>query len=159
MKTVDKIFLIYFISHIPITIFMDSTIIVPKEYQLELSKTLLDFHISANKDILLIHSPTWFKLFGVVELVFQLPLFFYFIYKLLVAPVLDSDYFIWTIVYGFNASFTTFVCMGWIIIEGQDLGLNLQEIANLCAIYSPYLIIPAWLLLNSISRLRKIKTD
>ena len=109
MKLIDKVYLWYFIIHIPITIFIDSSIVIPKHYQLPITKSILEFHISTNNDILLAYPQTWFKIFGFIELIFQLPLFFYFIYKLLSSNrrVLDVNYYLWSIIYGFNAGFTT----------------------------------------------------
>ncbi|KAL6451477.1 hypothetical protein SBY92_002819 [Candida maltosa Xu316] len=160
MKSIDKLFLWYFIIHIPVTILIDSSIVIPPEYQLSITKVILDFHISTNHDILLAHPQTWFKVFGAVEVVFQLPLFFYFVYKLL-AGQLDVKYNLWCVIYGFNAAFTTLVCLVWIAVEGKGFGLSDLEILNLCGIYSPYLILPFILLVHSFRNIvsLKVKTD
>ena len=74
---------------------------------------------------------------------------------------LGVDYFLWAVIYGFNAAFTTFVCIGWIILEGPGYGLSYGEIGNLGAIYAPYLLIPFWIMVDSMRRIRglKAKTD
>lgn len=140
MNKLDKFYLGYFLIHIPITILIDSNIVVPIEYALELSKLILNFHISANHDFLLLEKPVWFQLFGLVELVFQLPLFFYCSYHLYKQQ--SKSYYVYMIIYGFNAAFTTFVCLGVTYFEGHLHGLTTPQIYNLIAIYVPYLLIP-----------------
>ena len=154
MKLIDKVYLWYFIIHIPITIFIDSSIVIPEQYQLSITKSILNFHITTNNDILLAYPQTWFKIFGFVELVFQLPLFFYFIYKLLSPNSLDVNYYLWSMIYGFNAGFTTFVCLIWLIIEYRNFQLLDYQLINLLAIYTPYLLLPLILLIHSFKQIQ-----
>ena len=161
MKLIDKVYLWYFIIHIPITIFIDSSIVIPKHYQLSITKSILEFHISTNNDILLAYPQTWFEIFGFIELIFQLPLFFYFIYKLLSSNrrVLDVNYYLWSIIYGFNAGFTTFVCLIWLIIEYKNFQLLDLQLINLLAIYIPYLLLPLILLIHSFKQIQQYNNN
>lgn len=157
MNKLDKFYLVYFLLHIPITVLIDSNIVVPDEHRLAISKSILEFHISTNNDILLINNPLWFKLFGLVELVFQLPLFFYC--SLLLYKQVSKSYYVYMIIYGFNASFTTFVCLGYIYFEGIASNMSNFEIYNLLAIYSPYLFIPLVMLVDYSKRTIKLLNE
>lgn len=72
----DTFYFLYFLLHIPITVLIDSALAIPKEYQLNIQKSLLEFHIGQNKDFLLANPPSWLTVFGWIELVLQLPFFF-----------------------------------------------------------------------------------
>lgn len=159
-SNIDKFLFWYFLIHIPITIFIDSSCIIPQQYQLSISQKIVEFHISTNKDILLAYPQLWFKIFVSFEVLFQLPLFFYFVYKYL-SNSLDLNYYLWNIIYGFNAGFTTFVCLIWLIIEYKSYDLLLIQVINLSAIYSPYLIIPIIIITHSFKSIKslKLKTD
>ncbi|EER31149.1 conserved hypothetical protein [Candida tropicalis MYA-3404] len=157
---IEKSLFWYYLIHIPITIFIDSSCIIPQQYQLAITSKIVDFHVSTNHDILLSSPQTWFKIFVTFEVVFQLPLFFYFLYKYL-SNRLDLSYYLWSIIYGFNAGFTTFVCLIWLILEYKTYDLSIGQVTNLCAIYSPYVIIPLIIIINSFKNIRslKLKTD
>ncbi|CAN3376732.1 hypothetical protein DIURU_001516 [Diutina rugosa] len=144
----DQVYWWYFLVHIPITIFMDSNLVVPREYQWSQSLKLLDFHIATNNDILLIDRPDWLQVFGAFELLFQLPLFFYFVYMM---PRPTRQHWVWMVVYGFNAAFTTLVCLFYIY---WDQGrLSDVEKYKLMAIYVPYLALPLVLMLDYARRI------
>lgn len=114
---------------------MDSSVVIPPVF--ELQKQIIDFHISTNNDILLQNKPSWFVPCIYVELIFQLPFFFYAVYTYK-STLLD----ILNIVYAVNASFSTFVCISWILAEGASFGLSVEEKVKLALIYLPYVIIP-----------------
>lgn len=119
--------------------------IIPKEYQLGIQKFILDYHISLNKDFLLVQLPLWLKVFANFEMFIQLPIFFIGSYKLkqkslTVYPIL--------MIYGFNAFFTTLVCLIYVWYDGVDNGLSDIDIYKLIAVYLPYLFIPLVMLLD-----------
>ncbi|KAK6458356.1 transmembrane protein 6/97 [Scheffersomyces xylosifermentans] len=163
MISLDTFYLAYYILHIPITVLIDSTIVTPSSYQLDISKNILAFHIQQNRDFLLVETPLWFKLFGLVELVFQLPLFFYFSYQILRKNTSNANYLVLSVIYGFNAAFTTFICIGYALIEGEAHGLSSAQAFQLAAVYVPYLVIPSLILLDSAWRItglvKKSKLD
>ena len=151
----NQFLFVYYLLHIPITLLIDSSVIIPTKYHTALTTNLLQFHISQNNDILLLHPQTWFKSFIAFECILQLPLFFYFVKKH-VQSNLDVRYYLWSVVYGFNASFTTLVCMVHILIDGQtQFGLNQLSALKLCGIYLPYLIIPLVILGNAFDNIVK----
>lgn len=146
----------YYVIHIPITILIDASVIIPTKYHTLLTTTLLEFHTSQNNDILLLHPQTWFKTFIAIECFVQLPLFCYFVAQHL-RHQLDVGYYLWSVIYGFNASFTTFVCLVHIIVDGNgvEFGLSQSETIKLCGIYLPYLIIPLIILINGFNHIMK----
>ncbi|CAI5756909.1 unnamed protein product [Candida verbasci] len=149
----DTIIYYYFVIHIPITIFIDSSIIIPYNYQLSFTREILKFHINLNNDFLLDYSPNWFKIFGTFELFGQLPLFIYFIYNY---RKQDINYLLWLLIYGFEASFTTFVCLIWIYLEHENYYTTYNQAINLILIYCPYLIIPSLIMIQSIYKIKKL---
>ncbi|KAK6198027.1 transmembrane protein 6/97 [Scheffersomyces amazonensis] len=148
MISLDTFYLAYYIIHIPITILIDSSIIVPTKYLLPVSQHILDFHISTNHDFLLVEKPLWFKISGLLELTFQLPLFFYLAWSLWNNRK-SINYYVFSIIYGFNAAFTTLLCLAAVYNDGPAFGLTSPQILNLMAVYSPYLGIPLLILVES----------
>lgn len=157
MNNLDRFYLVYLLIHIPITILIDSNIVVPIEYAFEISKKILNFHIETNHDFLLRERPIWFQIFGLIELVFQLPLFFYCSYHIYLQK--SKTYYIYMIIYGFNAAFTTFVCLGVTYFEGHLYGLTPSQVFNLIAIYVPYLLIPLLIMVDYSHRTIKLLNE
>lgn len=126
---------------------MDSSLVIPDEYQLSTTRYLLAFHISTNKDFLLSNTELWLKLFGLIELVFQLPLF--------VLNVLNRlpHKNIWNLIYSVNVSLTTSVCLVYICCQYEAYGLNVLEAAKLFVIYVPYLVISLVMFVDCFNRL------
>ncbi|CAK9442296.1 uncharacterized protein LODBEIA_P60390 [Lodderomyces beijingensis] len=152
MWSLDALVFGYYLTHIPVTLVIDASVIIPKQYHSQLTSFLVQFHTSQNKDIVLLYPQIWFKTFILVEVVFQLPLFVYFCYKYLKRQ-LDARYYAWSLIYGFNASFTTFVCMVYICMEGGNFGLSEVEAVKLVAVYSPYLFFPLVILVHAFQKL------
>lgn len=136
---------------------VDSGILIPSDYQLDLQKTLLSIHVTVNKDFLSLHPPLWLKLFVVIELLFQLPFFF----------VASIDYLtrqspqlkLWNVLYGFNASLTTLVCLIYIAFQGPSEGLTHKEVFSLLGVYFPTFIIPLAMMIDNIKRISSELTN
>lgn len=138
-RKTDLFYVVYLVLHVPITIVMDSTMVIPPRHQLAIQRTLLRIHIAENKDFLLLTLPLWLQVFGWFEMVVQLPVFVVGSVGLArntakIYPVL--------MVYGFNAFLTTLVCVVYALVEGPGHGLTTAEVWRLVAVYSPYLAIP-----------------
>lgn len=146
----DKFNYWYFVIHIPITVVMDSTIVIPPVF--EFQQALINFHVNQNKDFLMVVKPLWFKTFVWIELLFQLP---YFFMALQLITKKDPKRFIYNMLYGFNAGLTTFVCIMYDIFQGSEYQLNTKDIIQLVSIYLPYLIIPLVIMVNSYKLLVK----
>lgn len=91
----DTVFLIFFISHIPITLFLDLQTILPAHVFPIWARELLQYYATTFSGKMfqpnfvldpfmnLKHTPLWFKSLVACELVFQLPLFFILSYGVL----------------------------------------------------------------------------
>lgn len=145
MNKRDKFYFAYFLLHIPITLLIDSCLVIPREYRLDIQNQLADFHISTNKDFLLADPPLWLQIFGVFELFFQLPFF------AVGACGLWQQWrsiYVGLTVYGFNAFLTTLVCLVYIEAEGVSNGLSNNEVVSLSGMYTPYLLIPLVMMID-----------
>lgn len=144
----DKVYFYYFLIHTPITILMDATICIPFEYQLKIQQKLSTFHVTTNKDFLCAEPELWFQLFVIWELIFQLPLFIYAVYDYsrngfkFYSPKLWPAF----LLYGFNAGFTTMICLIYAIIYSPSKGLTIAETANLASLYIPTMILPFYMM-------------
>lgn len=139
MNKRDKFYFWYFLIHIPVTFLVDSSIIIPRDSLLSFQVYLCDLHLTANKDFLLQNPPLWLKYFGFFELFLQLPIFFAAAYKLYHG---SRSVLVIMSLYGFNAFFTTGVCLAYVFTEASTNGLTNGEKWNLIGLYSPYFIIP-----------------
>lgn len=146
----DRFYFWYFVVHIPITVLIDSSLVVPREYLPSVSQKLLEFHISTNKDFLLVDLPLWIRAFGAVEIFFQLPLFVVGAYMLYRNAKAIYPYMM---LYGFNASFTTAVCMAHIYNEGASHGLLESQTKRLVLVYVPYFAIPFVMMVDYLQRI------
>lgn len=127
---------------------MDATFVIPREYQISIQKQLSDFHIISNKDFLAIESPLWMKIFVAWELVFQLPFFIYAIIDYLQNNRLRYSKKLWGmfLLYGFNAGFTSFLCMVYVFCQFEEKGLTFSEGMNLLGLYTPTMLLPFYMM-------------
>lgn len=153
MNNRDSFYFSYFLLHIPITILIDSCLVLPSSQRLGIQNTLVDFHIQTNKDFLLANPPLWLKIFGAFEILFQLPFFFVGAWALWKrwAPV-----YVGITVYGFNAFLTTLVCLAYVQAEGVSNGLTSDEVLALGGLYTPYLVIPLVMMIDCGVRLMRL---
>ena len=135
--TFRVIVLVFFATHIPATVMMDSQAIVPPRFVPRFAKNVLDFHIDTNHDPLMDDQPIWFKTFILFELLFQLPFFF-------VGFKAFNDKQNWIripgIVYGTHTATTLLPILGEILFS-TDIPNDAARI-QLFLIYLPYLVIP-----------------
>lgn len=159
----------YFLLHIPITVCIDSSVVLPIEWYPKALQQLINWHVASNNDFLLADKPLWLVVFVVVELLVQLPLFVYFSVQLPrlqkakeeVATGIHGDdkaskvnlhelrtrVTWWLKLYGVNASFTTLVCMLAIFFNGHMVAnvqwtMNLEDKLALVGVYLPTFLIP-----------------
>lgn len=153
MNKRDTFYFWYFILHIPITLLVDSTIVIPQEYQLSLQKAFLGFHLAQNKDFLLEELPLWLRVSGAFEVFVQLPIFFAAAWSL--RRGCSKIYVVMT-VYGFNAFFTTLLCLCYVYSEAEGHGLSSGEMYQLLALYVPYFAIPLFMMVDCGKRVMEI---
>lgn len=149
MNKIDTFYFWYFVVHIPITILIDLCLVVPPASRHWVQQLAVKFHIDSNKDFLLQAPPLWLQYFGAFEMFFQLPLFFiaaYGLYKRL------RKVLVVLIVYGFNAAFTTGACLTYVVSRAEEHGLSAAEKWKLFGLYVPYLLIPAFMMVECSAR-------
>ncbi|CAN6663828.1 hypothetical protein TRVA0_035S00958 [Trichomonascus vanleenenianus] len=135
-RKLDLAYAIYFVIHIVVTLLIDSTIAIPREYLFDIQKHLGDFHIASNKDLLVESRPIWLQSFVWVELLFQTPFFLIATYGLIKDC---KKTYILILIYAVEAAITTFGCLAEVLYLD---GLSPSERTNLFLLYLPTCIIP-----------------
>ncbi|QLL31773.1 hypothetical protein HG536_0B06410 [Torulaspora globosa] len=149
----------YFLLHIPITLLIDSQVVIPERYHP--ASALFRWHIAQNNDFLLQEKPTWLYNFVLIELVLQLPLFFYFANGLrptqattdqtklakAAASSKEKNLYRWLRIYGWNASLSTLICMITIYQRGYYpstplVPLVYEDKIRLILVYLPTFLLP-----------------
>lgn len=135
----EQLCLIFFISHIPITILVDSQAIIPREHFPLFARNMLDDFLRDFKDPLMTPPlEIWFKSFIYSELVFQFPMFFVGVYafaKRSNAPWIR----ILLIMYG-SFVVATMVPILTVLATHREEGYNPYACVGF---YAPYMIFPA----------------
>jgi hypothetical protein len=158
-------FLCFFISHIPITLLIDSQALFPRHFYPQILRTSLDWYASTFKDELMTltpitSSPIWFKSFVAIEIIFQLPFFFLAIFVILHAPqqqppqqnktnspVIRGDGIFRSICLIYSTSTVTTLIPILVSIATSQLTTTISEKGLLLCFYLPYFIFPLWLLI------------
>ncbi len=134
------VFLIYFITHIPITLVLDLQVIFGQYYPPVL-QALCQWYINTYNDNLIRTQPIWLKSFIWCEFFVQMPFFFYATYALLYKK---NSIRIPAIVYGTHVATTVLPILSEFMFSNFN---TVAERNMLFAFYLPYLIIPLWLAL------------
>lgn len=139
MNSILKIiFLVYFSTHIPITLMLDLQILLGQFYPATL-RSLFSWYTAAFNDRLLATRPIWLQSFIFAELVFQLPFFFAAFYGI----AYEKKWIrIPAIVYGAHVATTVIPILAEVAFSSE---LTHQEKLVLCSVYLPYFLIPATL--------------
>lgn len=150
-RLLELIFFVYFLTHIPITMFIDGQAVFPKSWYPEQIKDLLDWYCREFKDPMMVIHPAWYKSFIICEVLFQFPFFF------------AATYAFWkgtcrwirvpAIVYSTHVATTVIPIIAHIMFydfsESKNPGpRTTQERMTLSAIYFPYLLVPILILLT-----------
>ncbi|XP_062031648.1 sigma intracellular receptor 2 [Lepus europaeus] len=145
---------LYFLTHIPITLFLDLQMVLPEELYAVEFRNLLQWYAEEFRDPLVQDPPEWFKSFVFCELVFQLPFF----------PIAAYAFFKgscrWirtpAIIYAAHTMTTVIPILSTLLFEDfSSVGAGfraqgpetLAERLVLVSVYAPYLLIPLILLL------------
>lgn len=149
-RCVEWLLGLYFVSHIPITMFIDLQALLPPELYPQEFSNLLRWYSKEFKDPLMQEPPVWFKSFLFCELVFQLPFF----------PIAAYAFFkgscrwirIPAIIYAVHTITTLIPILYTILFEDFSKAIafkgqrpeNFRERLTLVGVYAPYLIIPLY---------------
>ena len=134
------VFLIYFVSHIPITLSIDLQALFGSYYP-QVLRDVFQWYVVKFNDVVMANPQPWLKSFIYAELFFQLPFFFVVTYGI----IFKKNWIrIPSIVYGAHVSTTVFPILLEVAMSSK---MSFDEKMTLIPIYSPYLIIPATLTL------------
>ncbi|CAL5220762.1 g2826 [Coccomyxa viridis] len=132
----DLLVVVFLLVHIPVTLFVDSQAVLPREWYPEPAVNLLDGYVKSLNDPLMKYTPPWFKSLAWLETVFQLPFFVAGSYAYALGrPWIKTP----AIIYGISTATTVVPCLA----EVAAAALPLNNRLTLMAIYTPYLLIPA----------------
>ncbi|ELV12082.1 sigma intracellular receptor 2 [Tupaia chinensis] len=152
-RCVEWLLGLYFLCHIPITLFLDMQLVLPAElYPVEF-RNLLKWYAKEFRDPLLQDPPAWFKSFLLCELVFQLPFFPFATYAFFKGSCRWIR--IPAIIYAVHTITALIPILSTILVEdfSKASGFKgqrpetLRERLALVSVYAPYLLIPFVLLL------------
>mmetsp|Transcript_7955 Transcript_7955/g.13204 ORF Transcript_7955/g.13204 Transcript_7955/m.13204 type:complete len:161 (+) Transcript_7955:92-574(+) len=134
------IFLVYFATHIPITLSLDLQVILG-DYYPEAFQNLFSWYCTTYNDQILGTKPIWLKSFIWAEFLFQTPFFF-------VATYAFYNKCNWiripSIMYGSHVATTVWALLAEFIYADN---ISTQEKMVLFSFYSPYLVVPVLLML------------
>ncbi|XP_033749034.1 sigma intracellular receptor 2-like [Pecten maximus] len=154
-RLLDFVFLLYFASHIPITIFVDSQALFPPWLYPRQLRDLMTWYCSEFKDPMMAAPPTWFKTFVMSELTLQFPFFFVASYAFWKGIQKCQWIRIPLIVYSSHVATTTVaICYHVLMHDFTDAKPpgpeTFSERWTLFLVYFPYLLVPVMLLLDSL---------
>lgn len=129
------IFLIYFITHIPITLCVDLQVLFGQYYPASLIQ-LNDWYIATYNDHLIRTKPIWLQSFIWAELLVQTPFFFAATYGL----IFKKNWIrIPSILYGAHVATTVIPILAETLVSTVNTD---QEKLMLVGFYAPYFLIP-----------------
>ncbi|KAJ3034176.1 hypothetical protein HDV00_005395 [Rhizophlyctis rosea] len=143
-RPLDIFFLIYFVTHIPATLMIDSQTVLPSEYIPQFAKDFLGTWVSMSGDPWMSQALSgkpvdwWFK--GIIafgELPIQIPFFFYLIHGLWNdRPQIQIP----GIIYATHVATTLIPILTEVVFGHPELSNDQRRMC--LAAYAPYLIIP-----------------
>lgn len=140
-------FIIFFVTHIPITLVIDAQVIFPKILVPKLCQKLLEYYYTTFSDNLMKppYDNVFFSSLVLCELVFQLPFFFIATYALLTRNVSGDGWFRSAcMIYGAHTTTTLVPILGSIV---SDTATDRSQKIILLSFYFPYFVFPLWLML------------
>ncbi|KAJ1926702.1 Transmembrane protein 97 [Tieghemiomyces parasiticus] len=153
-RPLDLAFFIYFVVHIPTTIFIDSQILLPSAYVPAALNGLIRFWIDLSGDpfiqldgLGLVPGNVWFQTFVACELLIQLPFFFYAAFGLYRdAPGVRLPLGL----YGAHVATTVLPILTSVWFGEPQLGGDQRLL--LTAVYVPYFVVPLLMVAQALYR-------
>ncbi|ORX42936.1 hypothetical protein DM01DRAFT_1296239, partial [Hesseltinella vesiculosa] len=146
-RWLDFVFFTFFLTHIPITLFFDLQALYPTSWVPEKLLAIVAWYVDITCDPFMdpLNDMYWFKSLATLEGIFQLPFFFVACYGL----YYGKDWIrLPLIVYGAHVV-TTVMPIVLELTANASLALTVAQRGVLLSIYSPYLIIPAVMLVDA----------
>ncbi|BFZ18702.1 hypothetical protein BsWGS_21741 [Bradybaena similaris] len=154
MRVLDVIFFIYFLTHIPIALFVDFQGLFPSEYYHQQLVALKEWYCKEFRDPMMMLAPAWYKSLIVCEL-FQFPFFFVAAYGFFKGAQNSKWLRLPCIIYGSHVATTLAPIIAHVLLhdfsnEKLPSPRNFDERLFLLSIYSPYFLIPVALVLDAL---------
>ncbi|KAL3856443.1 hypothetical protein ACJMK2_011200 [Sinanodonta woodiana] len=154
-RLLDIVFFIYFVTHIPICIFIDAQAVLPKWIYPDQLLSMMEWYTKELRDPMMADPPSWFRSFCLCELFLQLPFFFPAAYVYWKGAAGNKWFRIPAIVYSTHVATTVIAIEYYIMMTDFSQSLHpgprdLRERMWLGVIYFPYLLIPVLILLDSL---------
>lgn len=135
-------FLMFFASHIPITLLVDSQAVLPRSLYPDSLVDLVSWYAESFHDPLMMDPPVWFSAIVACELLFQLPFFVVAVSMLYQGNVSNRWFRMACIIYGSHTSTTLIPILAVIGLNPETT--SMQKAVTL-SFYFPYLFFPMWL--------------
>ncbi|EIE23813.1 hypothetical protein COCSUDRAFT_83688 [Coccomyxa subellipsoidea C-169] len=132
----DLLIFIFFLTHIPITIFIDSQSVLPRSWYADGAVNMLEWYVEQFGDPLVKDSPSWFRVLVWNEILLQLPFFFVGAYAFAAGKRWIRQP---AIVYGVSTATTLLPILGELVLTPAKAGVRRTE---LILFYLPYLLVP-----------------
>lgn len=139
------LYIIYFASHIPITIFIDAQAVVPASFFPTTPRLLLHWHVTQHGDFLMLSPPLWFQTLVCAELLLQLPFFFFALRAFLTRS--EHSFASLFHIYAAHVVTTMLPILASFAVAPNTSFPSPDARSTLLALYAPYLLIPLSLFL------------
>ena len=138
-RALRVLFVLYFATHIPITLLVDAQAVLPPAWFPGFARRLVDYHVRTFHDPLMrAPQPGWFRALVACELGLQLPFFFVALRALAARDDGARDAML---VYGAHVATTMVPILGALATDNSAFPSELARL-TLVGIYSPYLLVP-----------------
>ncbi|KAM3065488.1 hypothetical protein ACMFMG_011625 [Clarireedia jacksonii] len=148
-RKLDLVYLIYFMTHIPVMFLMDLQTIYPASITPRFLTSIKDFYIETYHDQFFVSPPIYFQLFIWLELVVHVPVSFWAVGALLketpTTPLI-------LLLYSLEVLLTTLVC----IYEYLHWPISSAQKWSLTTLYGPYILLSLVMFVDMYNRLYKL---
>ncbi|CAG9462023.1 unnamed protein product [Pedinophyceae sp. YPF-701] len=156
-RYMELLFLVYFIVHVPITIFIDSQLVLGSKFHPAWAVQVTADYIRDVHDFLVKVNPVWFYSMVLCEMFLQLPCFFVSMYGI----VKQASWMpLVGVIYGTHVSTTLVPILASFILEPLDPENNTGPMYEsdrlpLVAVYVAWIIVPLLMVLHYAPMLRR----
>ncbi|OQE18482.1 hypothetical protein PENFLA_c021G10468 [Penicillium flavigenum] len=144
----DLAYLLFFVTHVPIILLIDTVPLLPTFLQTNLSHQLREFYITTYRDKFFEDPPTWFTVFIWMELLYHLPVSIWAARGLLKDHPLVPVHLL---VFGIQAFITTLTSL---VVVWSWTDRSVAEKQQLTMLYAPYMALGGFMALDMVFRLR-----
>ncbi|KIV89862.1 hypothetical protein PV10_07230 [Exophiala mesophila] len=148
-RKLDILYLVFFMIHIPIILFVDLAYFYPPALTPSISTTLRTFYVETYADRFFISPPAWFKAFGVLEGVYHLPISIWFL------GAIWNDHSLvplHLLIFGLETAITTLTCL---IDTAEWHAYSEVQRGRIYQLYAPYLVLALLMVLDGFIKVKQ----